>query len=89
MISSMACELKWKKDFTRKVRKFHKIVGFIAFFIGQFSILTGILMYANMSNWTDLMKAGPLNVILAFFTMIIIEISFRIWRKKETPWVKP
>lgn len=35
------------------------------------------------------MMAGPLNLGLAILTIIIIEIYYRIWRKKETPWKLP
>mmetsp|Transcript_50750 Transcript_50750/g.69649 ORF Transcript_50750/g.69649 Transcript_50750/m.69649 type:complete len:139 (-) Transcript_50750:441-857(-) len=89
MVSSICCELKWKKDFTQKIRKFHRLVGFLTVVIALATVMIGIFAYAAKSSWTDLGRAGPLNMILALLTILIMEIFYRIWRKKETPWVLP
>jgi len=87
VVTSMCCELKWKKDFTQKVRKFHKLAGYFTIFTGITTIMSGIINYTYKSNWKDLSKAGSLNTTLALLTILILEIIYRIWRKKETPWV--
>jgi len=88
-VTSMFCDLHWKKDFTRKIRVAHKYVGIVTIVIALVTVMTGIVAYAYKSNWDDLQMAGPLNLGLALITLLVVEVFYRIWRKKETPWKIP
>lgn len=85
----MFCDLSWKKDFTMIVRKAHKIVGFFVILLSLMTVGNGIYTYVAKSNWDELSAAGPINMGLALLTLLMIEIFYRIWLKKETPWRIP
>lgn len=80
-ITAICCELRWKKDFTQCVRKFHRIMGFFATIFALLTIGSGIYSYIEKSKWKELSPAGPINLGAAILTIVIWEILFRRWRK--------
>jgi len=88
-VTSLFCDLHWKKDFTRKIRAAHKYVGIGAIVFALLTVLSGFRSYSHKANWRDLKMAGALNLGAALITLLVIEVFYRIWLKKEIPWKIP
>lgn len=88
-IAANVCNLSWKRDFTRIFRKAHKIIGLFVTLVALFTISNGVTTYISKSNWTELRPAGIINLGVGLLTLLALEIFYRIWRKKETPWMIP